>query len=135
MTPWIAACQTSLSITNSWSLLKFMSIEWQCHPTISSSVIPFSSSLQSFPPSGSFPVSQFFSSGGQSIGSLSFSITPSNEYSGLISFWMDWLALLDLSYKCSPAAHPFHVWPSLSLLPEASFPFRTSLGPPTPALL
>ena len=58
------------------------------HPTISSSVIPFSC-LQSFPASGSFPVSQFFISGGQI-----FSISPSNKYSGLISFRLDWLDLL-----------------------------------------
>ena len=43
-------------------------LNWWCHPTISSSVIPFSSRLQSFPASGSFPESQFFTSGGQSIG-------------------------------------------------------------------
>ena len=50
-----------------------------CHPTISSSVIPFSSSLQSFPASRSFPVSQFFTSGGQSIGvSASTSVLPLN---------------------------------------------------------
>ena len=66
-TPWTAARQASLSITNSQSLLKLMSIKSRCHPTISSSVIPFSR-LQSFPASGSFPVSQFFTSGGQSIG-------------------------------------------------------------------
>ena len=66
----------------------------RCHPTLSSSVIPFSSHLQSFPASGSFPVSQFFTSGDQSIGSFSFSISPSNEYSGLISFRMHWLDLL-----------------------------------------
>ena len=64
-----------------------------CHPTISSSVVPFSSCLQSFPSSGSFLMSQFFSSGDQSI-RFSFSISPSNEYSGLISFVIDWLALL-----------------------------------------
>ena len=63
------------------------------HPTISSSVISFSSHLQPFPASGSFQMSQFFTSGGQSIG-LSFSISPSNEYSGLTSFRMDWLDLL-----------------------------------------
>ena len=63
-----------------------------CHPTISSSVVPFSRP-QSFPVSGSFPVSQFFASGGQ-FWSLSFSISPSNEYSGLISFRMDSLDLL-----------------------------------------
>ena len=70
------------------------SSQW-CHKTITSSVIPFSSSLQSFLASGSFPVSQFFASGGQSIGVLaSASVLPMNEYSGLISFRMDWLDLL-----------------------------------------
>ena len=67
-------------------------LSWWCHPIISSSVIPFSSHLQSFPVSGSFQVSPFFASGGQR--SFSFSISPSNEYSGLISFRMDWLDLL-----------------------------------------
>ena len=65
-----------------------------CHPTISSSVVPFSSYLQSFPASGSFQMSQFFTSGGQSIKSFSFNISPSNEYSELISFRMSWLDLL-----------------------------------------
>ena len=67
--PWTAACQASLSITNSQSSYSNScpSSQW-CHPTISSSVIPFSSHLQSFPASGSFLVSQFFASGGQTIG-------------------------------------------------------------------
>ena len=66
-----------------------------CHPTIWSSVIPFSSHLQSFPASGSFPVSQLFTLGGQRIEvSASASVLPVNEYSGLISFRMDWLDLL-----------------------------------------
>ena len=60
----------------------------------SHSIIPFSSCLQFFPRSGSFPMSQFFTLDGQSIGSFSFTISPSNEYSGLISFRMDWLDLL-----------------------------------------
>ena len=52
---------------------------WWCHPTISSSVIPFSPDLQYFPASGSFPMSQFFTSGGQSIGvSASASVLPTN---------------------------------------------------------
>ena len=89
-TPWTAARQASLSFTNSWSLLRLMSIKSVKPPTISSSVVPFSSCLQSFPASGSFQMSQFFTSGGQSIG-FCFSISPSNEYSGLISFRMDWL--------------------------------------------
>ena len=67
LTPWTAARQASLSITNSQSLLKIISNQ-RCHPTISSSVIPYSSCLQSFLASGSFPRSQFFASGGQSIG-------------------------------------------------------------------
>ena len=56
-------------------------------------VIPFSSCHQSFPASGSFPMSQFFASGGQNIG-VSFSINPSTEHPGLISFRKDWLDLL-----------------------------------------
>ena len=62
-----------------------------CHPTISSSIIPFSSHLQSFLASGSFPMSQFFVSGGQS---WSFSISRSSEYSGLISFRIGLIFLL-----------------------------------------
>ena len=83
-TPQTAARQASLSITNSWNLLKLMSIELEMPYKhlilcISSSVIPFSSLLQSFPASGSFPMSQFFTSGGQSIGvSASASVLPKN---------------------------------------------------------
>ena len=69
---------------------------WWCHSTISSSVGPFSSCLQSFPASGSFPVSPFFESVGSNHWSFSFSIRPSNEYSGLISFRIDWFDLLAL---------------------------------------
>ena len=58
VTPWIAACQASLSITNSRSSLRFMSHQW-CHPAISSSVVRFSCP-QSLPPSKSFPMSQLF---------------------------------------------------------------------------
>ena len=65
---------------------------WWCHPTISSSVVPFSSHLQSFP--GSFQMSQFFKIRWPKYWSFSFSISPSNEYSGLISFRIDWLDLL-----------------------------------------
>ena len=89
-TPWTAAHQASLSITDSCSLLKLMSVmpssRW-CHPTISSSVVPFFSCLQSFPVSGTFLINQPFKSHGQSI---SFNISLSNEYSGLISFRIDW---------------------------------------------
>ena len=92
--PWTAACQPSLSITNFWSLLKLMSIE---------SVMPSNHlilcCLLLLPPS-IFPSIKVFSN--ESVlrirwpkyWSFSFSISPSNEYSGLISFRMDWLALL-----------------------------------------
>ena len=62
------------------------------HPTISSSVVPFSSHLQSFPALGSFPMSRFR---WPKYWSFSFNISPSNEYPGLISFRMDWLDLLE----------------------------------------
>ena len=66
-TTWTAACQASLPFTISSSLFKLKSIEWAMPSNHPLSVVPFSSCLQSFPASGSFPVSQFFTSGGQSI--------------------------------------------------------------------
>ena len=64
--------------------------QW-CHPTISSSVVPFSSCLQSFPASGSFPMSQFFASGGQSIGvSTSASVLPMNIQDWFPLGWTGW---------------------------------------------
>ena len=93
-TPWTAAHQASLSITNLRSLLKHMSIRQWCHPTISSSVVPFSSCLQSFPATGSFPMSQFFTSGGQSIGvSLSTSVLPMNIHDWFPLGWTGWISL------------------------------------------
>ena len=65
------------------------SSSWWCHPTISSTVVLLSSFLQSFPSSGSFPMSRFFKSGGQSI-RVSASVSSSNEYSRPISFRIDW---------------------------------------------
>ena len=65
--------------------------QW-CHPIISYSVVPFSSCLQSFPPSGSFPMSQFFTSGGQSIGvSVSASVLPMNIQDWLPLGWTNWI--------------------------------------------
>ena len=89
-TPWIAAHQASLSITSSQSPPKPMSIDRWCHPTISSSVVPFTSCPQSFPASGSFLMSQLFTSGGQSIGfqlqHQSFQWTPRTDlfWDGLV---------------------------------------------------
>ena len=93
--PWTVAQQASLSITNSWSLLKLMSIELVMPSTISSSVVPFSFHLQSFPESGSFPMNLFFELGSQIIrASVSASVLP--MYIQLISFRMDWLDLLEV---------------------------------------
>ena len=94
VTPWTAARQASLSITNSRSLLRFMSSESVMPSSHLIHCCPFSSYLQSFPASGSFQVSQPFASGGPKYWSFSFNISPSNEHSGLISFRMDWLDLL-----------------------------------------
>ena len=75
--------------SNSW-----LSSQW-CHPTISFSVIPFSSCLQSFPASGSFPMSQFVASGGQSIGfSASVSVLSMNIQDWFPLGWAGWMSLL-----------------------------------------
>ena len=105
-TPWTAACQASLAITNSWSLLKLMSIELVmpsnhlilCHPLL---LLP-----------SIFPSIRVFSS--ESVlrirwakyWSFSLSISPSNEYSGLISFRIDWLDLFAVQGTLkSPHSH------------------------------
>ena len=69
-------------------------LSWWCDPTISSSVIPFSSRLQSFPASWAFPMSQFFTSGGQSIGaSASTSVLPMNIQDWFPLGWTGWNSL------------------------------------------
>ena len=84
-TPWIAARQASLSITNSWSSLKLMSIESVMPSAISSSVVPSSSCPQSLPASESFPRSQLFAWGGQSTRvSASASFLPKNTRADLL---------------------------------------------------
>ena len=101
--------------------------QW-CHPTIASFIVPFFSHLQSFPVSGSFPMSQFFASGGQS---FSFNIRPSNEQPGLISFRMDWLDLLAvqgtlkslLQHHSSKASIP---WCSVFFIVQLSHPYMTT---------
>ena len=93
--PRTAACQASLTFTISWSLLKLISIELVIpHPTIPSSVTPFSSCLQSFPASGSFSSELALRIRWPENWSFSFGISPSNEYSGFISFRIDWFDLL-----------------------------------------
>ena len=78
-TPWTTPHQGSLSITNSGACSNSCPSSQWCHPTFSSSVIPFSFCLQSSPASESLPVSQLLASGGQSIGaSASASVLPMN---------------------------------------------------------
>ena len=78
-TPWTATHQASLSITISRACSNSCPSNWWCHPTISSSGVPFSSCLQSFPASGAFQMSPFFTSGVQSIGvSASASVLSMN---------------------------------------------------------
>ena len=92
-TPWTAACQTSLSFTASQSLLKFMSTESMmpsnhlilCHPLLLPSVFP---SIRVFSNELALCIR------GPKYWSFSFSISPSNEYSSLVSFGMDWFDLL-----------------------------------------
>ena len=93
-TSWTAACQASLSVTNSWSLLKLMSIEsmmpsnhliFFCPLLLPPSVFP---SIRVFCNESVLPIRW------PKYWSFSFSISPSNEYSGLISCTMDWLDLL-----------------------------------------
>ena len=98
VTPWITAYQAFLSITNSQSSPKLMSIELVMPSTISSSVSPFCSCHQSFPASESFQISQFFASGGQNIGvSASALVLPMNIQDWFPLGWTGWISLLS---KC-----------------------------------
>ena len=131
MTPLTAACQASLSITSSWSLLKLMSTE---------SVIPSNHLILCHPlllPSPIFPSIRVFSN--ESVlcirwpkyWSFSFSISPSSEYSGLISFRMDWLDLLAvhgtlknlLQHHNSKASI---LWHSAFFIVQLSHPYMTT---------
>ena len=92
-TPWIAARQASLSITNSRGSPRPRSIE-SVMPSVSSSVVPFSSCPQSFPASGFFQMSQLLTSGGQSTGvSASTSVLPMNTQDWSPLGWTDWIFL------------------------------------------
>ena len=124
-TPWTAVCQASLSITNSWSLLILMSIESVMPSTISSSVIPFSSCLQCSPASGSFQMSQFFVSGGQSIAvSASTSVLPMNIQGWFPFRWTGWISLQSkgLSNHSSKAST---LWRSAFFIVQLSYPYMT----------
>ena len=93
-TPWTAECQASLSITNSWSPLKLMSIKSVMPSNHLILCVPFSSCLQSFPASGSFPMSQLFAAGGRSIGvSASASVLLMNIQDWSPLQWTGWIPL------------------------------------------
>jgi len=135
-TPWTAARQPSLSITNSRSLLKLIKVwasplsRWY-HPTISSSVIPFSSHLQSFPTIRVFSNESALRIRWPKYWSFNSNISSSNEYSGLISFRMDWLDLFAvqgtlkslLQYHSSKASI---LWCSAFFLVQLSHPYMTT---------
>ena len=131
MIPWTAACQVSLSITNSWSLLKLMSIE----PVMPSNHLILCHSLL-FPPS-IFPSIRVFSNElvlpirWPKYWSFSFSISPSNEYSELISFRIDLLDVLAvqgtlkrlLQHHSSKA---LILWRSAFFMVQLSHPYMTT---------
>ena len=130
-TPWIAACQASLSITNSQSLLKLMSIE---------SVLPSNHLILCSPlllPSSIFPSIRVFSnefvlhSRWPKYWSFSFTISPSNEHSGLISFMMDWFDLLAVqgtlkSLLQHHSSKPSILWHSAFFVAQLSHPYMTT---------
>ena len=93
-------------------------------------VIPFSSCLQSFPASGSFQMSQFFMRWPR-YSSFSFNISPSNEYSGLISFRMDWLDLLAIQGTLKSLLQHYSskasvLWCSAFFIVQLSHPYMTT---------
>ena len=101
-----------------------------CHPTISSSVIPFSSRLHSFPASGSFQMSQFFASGGQSIGvSASASVLPMNTQDWSFLGWTGWISLPPKDSQESfptPQFKSINSWCSAFIIVQFSHPYMTT---------
>ena len=93
-TIWTAACQASLYITNSWSLLKLMSVELAMPSNHLILCLPFLLPYSIFPSIRVFSNKSVLHIKCQKYWSFSFSISPSNEYPGLIYFRMDWLDLL-----------------------------------------
>ena len=120
-TPWTAAHQAPLSITNSWSLLKLMCIESVmpsnhlilCHPLLPPSIFP---SIRVFSNESVLPIRC------PKYWSFSFSISPSNEYSGMISFRIDWLDLLSVPWKKKTLKSLLqHHSPKASILQHSAF--------------
>ena len=110
-TPWTAAARPPCPLPAPRVYSNSCPLSQWCHPTILSSVVPFSSHLQSFPVSGSFQMSQFFTSCGQSIGvSASASVLPMNIQDWFPIGWTDWISLQAkglsslLQHNCSKAS-------------------------------
>ena len=129
VTLWILTHQAPLSFSISWSLLKLMSIEsvMSSHHLIL--CCPFSSCPQSFPASGSFPMSQLFR--WPKYWNFSFSIIPSSEYSGLISFRIDWCGLFVVqgTLKSLLQHHSLKasvLWHSAFFMVQLSHPYMTT---------
>ena len=130
-TPWIAAHQACLSKTNSRSLPNSRPSSWWCHPAISSSVIPFSSCPQSLLASGSFPESQLFAWGGQSIGvSASTSVLPVNTQDWSPLGWTGWISLQSVGTLKSLLQHHSSkasiLWRSAFFTVQLSHPYMTT---------
>ena len=125
-TPWTAAHQASLSITNSGVHPNPCPLTPWCHPTISSSVVPFSSCPQSFPASGSLQMSQLFTSGGQSIG-VSASMNTQDwsplGWTGWISFAVQGTLKSLLQHHSSKASI---LWHSAFFIVQLSHPYMTT---------
>ena len=103
-------------------------LNWWCHPTISSSVVPFFSDLQSFPASESFPRSQLFAWGGQSIGvSASASVFPMNGQDWSPLGWTGWISLQSkgLSRIFSNTTVQKHQFFGTQLSPQSNFHIHT----------
>ena len=105
-------------------------LSWWCHPTISSSVVPFSSCPQSFPASGSFQISQLRIRWPK-YWNFSFNISPSNEHPGLISFRMDWLDLLTVQRTLKNFLQHHNskeaiLWRSAVFIVQLSHPYITT---------
>ena len=131
MTPWTAALQASLSITNSQSLLKLRSIKSVMPSNHLILCYPLLLPPSVFPTIRVFPMNQHFPSGGQSIGVSASAFTPSNKYSRLISFRMDCLDVLAvqgtleslLQHHSSKASN---LWHSAFFIVQLSHPYMTT---------
>ena len=124
-TPWTAACQASLSFTISRSLLRFMSINSVMPSNHFIPSCPFSSCLQSFPASVVFSNELALCNRWPKYWSFSYSISPSNEYSGLISFRTDWLDLLTVQGTLKSLLQ-HHSWKASILQCSAFFTVQLS---------